>query len=73
MLVTLLKKFENYDKTCSVTEPEDGCVTFIRDGKYLKYLRDVDKDMWVVVPKDVGLDENLSKKLKFHKTCFYFT
>jgi len=66
MLVTLLKKFENYDATCSITEPRDGHVTFARDASYLKYLRNVDKDMWVIVPRGSFVDENFSKNLKIH-------
>ncbi len=66
MLVTLLEKFDHYDETCSITEPKDRCVTFARHPRYLKYLRGVDKDMWVIVPKGVVIDEGFSKNLKFH-------
>jgi len=68
MLVALLKKFENYDETCSITEPKDGCVTFARHPRYLKYLQDVDKDMWVIVPKDISISENISKNIKFYQS-----
>ena len=48
MLETLRKKFGTYDKTCSVTKIYDGCVTFVRNEKYLPYLRFVKENIWVI-------------------------
>lgn len=50
MLGTLLKKFDKYDKTCSVTHLEDKAVTFLRDEKYIQYLKDVKEDIWLIAP-----------------------
>jgi UDP-3-O-[3-hydroxymyristoyl] glucosamine N-acyltransferase len=49
---TLIKLFKNYNQTCSIINIKDKSVTFIRDEKFLHYLDDVDKDIWVIVPVD---------------------
>lgn len=66
MLEHLLKQFENYDKTCLITDIEDRCVTFMRDRSYVKYLINIDKDIWVVVPKSIGRYSGLSSNIKFY-------
>jgi len=48
MLGTLQNKFASYNKTCPIVHIEDKCVTFIRDEKYIPYLRDVKEDIWVI-------------------------
>ena len=61
MLEILQKKFENYNNTCSITNLCDGCVTFIRDKKYLHITRNA--DVWVMLPKELKDDfENLKRK-----------
>ena len=52
MLEILRKKFETYDKTCPINNLKDGCVTFIRDKKYIHYLKK-NKDVWVIAPKEL--------------------
>jgi acetyltransferase-like isoleucine patch superfamily enzyme len=65
MLDYLIKKFENYNKTCLITDIEDSCVTFMRDGSYSKYLVGIDKDIWVIVPESIGYYPRLSDNVKF--------
>ena len=52
MLEILRKKFENYNRTCSIQNLQDGCVSFIRDKKYIQYIRR-NKDTWIIVSKDL--------------------
>ncbi len=68
MLEDMLKIFDGYTNTCSIMDIKDKCVTFIRDTKYLEYLIDVDKDVWIIAPK--WMEEfflGLSLNIKF---CF---
>ena len=73
MLEILQKKFDKYRDTCSITKLRNGCVTFIRNEKYLHYLKDVIKDIWVITPT------NLQSKIKNYQQpyCpnikFYYT
>jgi len=48
MLEILRRKFGTYKETCSITDIRDKCVTFIRDEKYISYLRDVKDDILVI-------------------------
>ena len=43
---------KNYNGTCSIIEPVDGCVSFIRNEKYLKYLEGI-KNICVLVPESL--------------------
>lgn len=43
---------ENYKGTCSITNPVDNCVTFIRNEKYLKYLNGI-KNVCVLMPHNL--------------------
>lgn len=52
MLGTLLKKFAEHRCTCPITDIQDRCVTFIRDEKYLPYLRGIKEDVWVIAPPE---------------------
>lgn len=58
--------FENYKQTCSVTNIQDGCVTFIRNSQYLKYLSGIKKDAWVITPKDISTPISSTKGLKYY-------
>ena len=62
--------FENYKKTCSITNIQDGCVTFAMNENYLKYRFGCeDKDAWVIVPSDIDLPyEPHSKGLKYYRS-----
>ena len=48
MLGFLLKKFDKYYKTCPITHVKNRCVTFIRDRKYLPFLKNVTEDIWLI-------------------------
>ena len=65
MLERLLKKLGRRE-TCPVTNLRDGCVTFIRGYGYLKYLRDTDKDVWVITSKDTLLPTRALNNVKFY-------
>jgi acetyltransferase-like isoleucine patch superfamily enzyme len=68
MLESLLRKFVDYRNTCSIKNIKDGGLAFARDEKYLKYLDDVDKDCWVIVPK--GTKFKTHPNVKLYKTEF---
>lgn len=53
MLPSLLRKFDGYTNTCSIEDLEDKCVTFIRDEKYLTFLKDTQKDIWLIAPSKI--------------------
>lgn len=53
MLATLLKNFETYKKTCPIKYPEDKCITFIRDEKYIPLLRNIKDDIMVIAHTDM--------------------
>jgi acetyltransferase-like isoleucine patch superfamily enzyme len=48
MLGSLLKKFDKYRQTCSITDIQQKCVTFIRDPQYIYCLKKTNKDIWVI-------------------------
>lgn len=56
-----------YNKTCPIDQLEDYAVTFIRDATYLHYLRDTDKNLWIVCPYyfGEGLLGNMSPNVHF--------
>lgn len=66
MLEHLLKKFENYKKTCPIANIEEKSVTFMRDWCYSKYLIGIDKDIWVIVPKIIDMCIEFSNNIKFY-------
>lgn len=66
MLESLLKKLKTYNKTCSILNLRDGCVTFLRNSNYSSYLENVDADIWVIVPEDFNY--KLSRNIKIHRT-----
>lgn len=73
MLVTLQKEFAKYRKTCPVTKIENKSVTFLRDEKYLEYLKNVKVDAWVIAPRKLEdairkIQESSSPNLKAHYT-----
>jgi acetyltransferase-like isoleucine patch superfamily enzyme len=72
MLEILPDVFENYKATCSITNIQDGCVTFARNSSYLSYrFRNEDKDAWIIIPDDIDYDFNpKAKGLKYFK-CKY--
>lgn len=74
MLETLLRYFEGYNNTCSIVNPQDSHVTFIRNSNYLKYLNDLNKDIWVMVPLECVPEINLNGPVKLFKTenCEYW-
>lgn len=45
------KAAEKYDKTCSLFNLKDNCITFAREKKYLDLLRNTHFNLAVVVPK----------------------
>lgn len=55
MLEYLPDIFANYKETCSIMNLRNGCVTFARNRKYLKYLMPTDKHILAVVPFDTQL------------------
>lgn len=66
MLGTLLKKLNNYTKTCSIIDTKEGCVTFIRDSRYYHYLKNVNKDIWVIAP--LGFKVPVHPNVKIYRT-----
>lgn len=74
MLEILLKCFEGYNNTCSITNPQDKHVTFVRNKNYFKYLDNLTKDIWVMVPSDHIPEMNLQGPVKLFKTdnCEYW-
>ncbi len=53
MLDRLLKDYAKNKNTCSVTNLQDNCVTFIRGDGYLKYLRATTKiGIVILIPKN---------------------
>lgn len=67
MLESLLKKFDNYHKTCSITDIQNKSVTFIRDEKYIPLLKNVKKDIWVILHK------KFKDQISPHQSNFYPT
>lgn len=65
MLAYLLKKLNNYNETCSITDIKPGCITFIRNSKYSHHLKDIDADVCVIVPLD--FDEKVRSRVKIYK------
>ena len=72
MLEILPSVFEGYQKTCSITNIQDGCVTFARDLKYLEHVFSKGKtDAWIIIPEYASFPFNPeSKELKYFK-CKY--
>jgi len=50
MYKDIISKYPDYKNTCSINELSDGCITFIRNKKYLN-LSD-HKDVIILVPKE---------------------
>ena len=54
MLEFLLKEFSPYYGTCPITNPEDGCVAFLRDASFIKHLDSlIHKDVLLLAPPDL--------------------
>jgi len=70
MLETLLKCFANYKKTCPITKPRSGCVTFARNGSYLKYFSGVQKDIWVIIPWDLLTPSSSTGNIKYYNSKY---
>jgi len=71
MLETLRSLFENYRKTCSITNIQDGCVTFARTERHLELINGIDKDAWIIVPIDVDMPCNPNDtRLKYYRTIY---
>jgi acetyltransferase-like isoleucine patch superfamily enzyme len=61
--------FEHYDKTCSIENPKDGAITFARSFEYFYRIMNTDKNLLVIVPKDMDLSGRVVKKnLVLHRT-----
>ena len=54
MLEYLLKKFNGYSHTCSITNVKDGCVSFIRNKKYESFLEMIENDCWIIISKKIN-------------------
>lgn len=50
-LETLIKKFFKYKDTSPITKLKDKSVSFIRNEKYLPYLKNVKEDVWIIAPR----------------------
>jgi len=42
-----------YPNTCSIVNQKDNCITFARNKKFLSYLSNTDKKLYVIIPKDL--------------------
>lgn len=73
MLETLLNLFGDY-KTCSITNIQNKCVTFVRDNTYFKHLQNVNMDIWVICKyRPASLSASPSVKFYVHdypEYCF---
>ena len=64
MSETLLNKFASYKNTCSITDIQNKCVTFIRDEKYIPLLKCVKEDIWVIA------HPNMESKIRKYQESF---
>ena len=46
--------FKDYSNTCSLSNPKNNSVSFIRDKKYIHLLKNIDKHIYVMFPRNMG-------------------
>ena len=46
--------FKGYISTCSLSNPKNNSVSFIRSRKYIELLKHIDKSICLIIPKDIG-------------------
>lgn len=54
MIYKILKELDEYKNTCPVTQLEDGCVTFLRNQSFFKYVQNTDKNIAVIINKEMA-------------------
>lgn len=54
--------------TCSLINFRDKCVTFLKNERYLKYLKRLDVDLFVIIPEDINIPFNINKNVKLYKS-----
>jgi len=63
-----MTEIDNYNKTCSIFNLEDGALTFARNDKYLKIvLNETDKDIFLLLPYNIDMElvSHLPKNIKY--------
>ena len=47
--------FKDYPYTCSLSNPKNNSISFIRDKKYIHLLKNIDKNIYVMFPRNIGI------------------
>ena len=55
---------EKYEKTCSLFNLRDDCLTFVREKAYLKLIHNTKCKLGVIVPEDIYTDVNIPDNVK---------
>lgn len=60
-------KLENYNRTCSVLDLKNESITFVREHKYLRYIENTNKSIYVIIPKSLKeFTASIPKNIKFY-------
>lgn len=66
-LKELLVMFLGYNNVCSIDNPRNKCVCFVKNESYYDRIKKIREDVWLIAPKDIP-DELTGDNIQVRKT-----